>query len=61
MGCTRAQLLDMVHNVLDANVSLWRLRGARLIFQHMGESNDVHIRLMVSRGWVGRNEHHAYA
>ncbi|KAI9639153.1 aminotransferase [Dioszegia hungarica] len=36
LGCTRAELLDMIHQTTDAN--------------DMQTSDDVHIRLMVSRG-----------
>ena len=54
MGCTRAGLLDMIHQVLDENVRAMRVLGKRREDasdeQHMGESDDVHIRLMVSRG-----------
>lgn len=54
MGCTRAELLDMIHQVLDENVRAMRVLGKRREDasdeQHMGESDDVHIRLMVSRG-----------
>ena len=53
MGCTKSELLDMIHRTVDENVG----RPKRIMLyddadlgQGMQDSNDIHIRLMVSRG-----------
>jgi branched-chain amino acid aminotransferase len=48
LGCSKSELLEMIHRTVDENVGC--LASGTADEENMSDSEDIHIRLMVSRG-----------